>query len=62
MPKPSIWEYTTILLEKKYFKDIEMKYIKTENQVADIFTKGLNGLKFEEFRRQLSMITRFKIK
>ena len=39
-----------------------MKYIKTGNQVADIFTKALSGTKFEEFRRQLGMTTRFKIK
>ena len=39
-----------------------MKYIKTGDQVADIFTKALSGTKFEEFRRQLGMTTISKIR
>ena len=38
-----------------------MKYIRTKDQVTDIFIKELSGSKFEEFRRQLGMITRSKI-
>ena len=39
-----------------------MKYVRTKDQVTDIFTSGLSGSKFEEFRRQLSMITESKIR
>ena len=39
-----------------------MNYIKIEDHVAYIFTKGLSDPNFEEFRRQLDMITRSKIK
>lgn len=44
--------------EKVLKGDIEMKYIKTEDQVADIFTKGLNGVKHEKLCKQLGMISR----
>jgi len=33
-----------------------MKYVSTETEIADVFTKGLSNSKFEEFRRQLGMI------
>ena len=32
-----------------------MQLIKTDDQVVDLFTKGLNTGKFEKFRRQLNM-------
>lgn len=44
--------------EKVLCGDIEVKYINTEGEVADIFTKGLSGPNFEGYRRQLGMITR----
>ena len=37
---------------------IKMYQTKTENQVADIFTKGLNTAKFRDFRKQLGMVTK----
>ena len=36
--------------EKVLQRYIEMKYIRTKDQIVDIFIKELNGLKFEEFR------------
>ena len=48
--------------EKVLQGHIEMKYIKTRDQVVDIFTKGLSEPKFEEFKKQLSMTTKSKIK
>ena len=39
-----------------------MKYVRTEDQVADIFTKGLNGAKLENFRRQLDMVSKHILK
>ena len=36
--------------EKALQGHIEIKYIKTEDQVADIL-KGLSGLKFEDFKK-----------
>ena len=38
-----------------------MKYIKTEDQPADIFTKGLSKSKFEDFRQQLGMTEKAKV-
>ncbi|KAL5827815.1 hypothetical protein ACOSQ3_019666 [Xanthoceras sorbifolium] len=46
------------LREKVLREEIETKYIKTEEQVADIFTKGLSTTKFEESRKKLGMIKR----
>ena len=36
-------------------EEIEMHQVKTDDQVADLFTKGLNGGKLEKFRKQLNM-------
>lgn len=44
--------------EKVLEKDVELRQIKTEDQVADLFTKGLNIDKFEKFHYQLSMVER----
>lgn len=44
--------------EKVLQGQIKMQYIKTADQVADLFTKGLSGVKSEEFRKQLGMIAR----
>ncbi|KAM1753554.1 hypothetical protein ACFX12_006125 [Malus domestica] len=41
--------------EKVLQEEIEMRQINTDEQVADLFTKGLSTGKFEKFRRQLSM-------
>ncbi|KAM1471212.1 hypothetical protein ACFXTN_038164 [Malus domestica] len=41
--------------EKVLQKEIEMRQINTDEQVADLFTKGLSTSKFEKFRCQLSM-------
>ncbi|KAF7843936.1 putative mitochondrial protein [Senna tora] len=43
--------------EKVLCGDIEAKYISTDNQIADIFTKGLSGTKFEDFQEKLVMIS-----
>ncbi|KAL9270255.1 Retrovirus-related Pol polyprotein from transposon RE2-like protein [Drosera capensis] len=39
-------------------KVLQEKYINTNDQVADIFIKGLSRDKFDEFIKQLGMITR----
>ena len=44
--------------EKVLRGEINMKYVKTEGQVADIFTKRLNGGKFEDFKRQLGIVSK----
>ena len=41
---------------------IEFKYIKTEDQITNIFIKRPGVSKFEHFRRKFSMITRSKIR
>ncbi|KAJ4715914.1 Retrovirus-related Pol polyprotein from transposon TNT 1-94 [Melia azedarach] len=47
--------------EKVLKGEIKMKYISTEEQVADMLTKGLNASKVEEFRTQLGMIKREEV-
>ena len=47
--------------EKVLQGDIQMKLTPTEEQIADIFTKGLSISKFEEMRMQLGMIRRSKL-
>ncbi|KAH9723693.1 hypothetical protein KPL70_007207 [Citrus sinensis] len=44
--------------EKVLQKEIEMRQVKTDEQIADLFTKSLSVGKFEHFRRQLSVIQR----
>ncbi|KAM1630317.1 hypothetical protein ACFX2K_018465 [Malus domestica] len=46
--------------EKVLQEDIEMRQINTDDQIADLFTKGLITGKFEKFRRQLSMEKRMR--
>ena len=48
--------------EKVLQGEIEMCQIKTEDQVVDIFTKGLNATKFADFRKQLGMMTMAKLR
>ncbi|XP_050946899.1 secreted RxLR effector protein 161-like [Cucumis melo] len=47
--------------EKVLQEEIEMKPIKTEDQIADIFTKDLPATKHTEFLQQLRMIERPRI-
>jgi len=44
--------------EKVLQEKIELKHIKTNDQVANLFTKSLSGNKFESFCCQLGMIKR----
>ncbi|KAL5769820.1 hypothetical protein ACOSP7_013974 [Xanthoceras sorbifolium] len=44
--------------EKVLQEEIEMRQVKTDEQVADLFTKSLSIGKFENFRRQLGMVQR----
>ncbi|XP_019054137.1 PREDICTED: uncharacterized protein LOC109115027 [Nelumbo nucifera] len=46
--------------EKVLQEEIVIEHIKIENQVADLFTKGLGGNKFESFCKQLGMVERTK--
>ncbi|RVW91817.1 Retrovirus-related Pol polyprotein from transposon TNT 1-94 [Vitis vinifera] len=47
-------------LEKVLEEEVELKQINSEDQVADLFTKGLSGSKFESFCHQLSMVKIFE--
>jgi len=42
--------------EKVLEEEIEMVPTKTEEQIADILTKGLHKIKFEKFRKVLGMV------
>ncbi|KAL0461225.1 UNVERIFIED_CONTAM: Retrovirus-related Pol polyprotein from transposon RE1 [Sesamum latifolium] len=42
--------------EKVLQEEIKLKHVGTERQVAYLFTKGLDGNKFEIFRQQLGMV------
>ena len=44
--------------EKVLLGDINMQFVNTNNQVADIFTKGLSSTKFTEFQKQLGITSR----
>ena len=46
--------------EKVLKKEIEMQKIKTDDQVADLFTKGLNTGTHESFRCQLNMVQQMR--
>ncbi|KAA0033602.1 putative mitochondrial protein [Cucumis melo var. makuwa] len=52
--------YYHFIREKVLQEEIEMKPIKTEDQIADIFTKGLPTTKHAKFE-QLGMIERSRI-
>ncbi len=41
--------------EQKAEERIEVKYVSTENQLADIFTKALPGPKFIEMRKRIGV-------
>ena len=55
-------KHVDFMREKVLQGGIEMCQTKTEDQVADIFTKGLNAKKFANFRRQLGMTTIEKLR
>ena len=38
-----------------------MRHIKTDDQVADLFTKSLSTSKFETFRHQLGLVQRMEV-
>ncbi|PON70046.1 hypothetical protein TorRG33x02_258000 [Trema orientale] len=43
-------------LEEKVLQEkLEICQVETEDQVADLFTKGLNATRFQKFREQLKM-------
>ena len=42
--------------EKVAEKRIEVKYLRTDDQIADIFTKSLQRVKHEKFTRELGLI------
>ncbi|RVW35720.1 Retrovirus-related Pol polyprotein from transposon RE1 [Vitis vinifera] len=44
------------IMEKVLEEEVELKQINSEDQVADLFTKGLSGSKFESFCHQLGMV------
>ncbi|KAE8676439.1 hypothetical protein F3Y22_tig00111614pilonHSYRG00169 [Hibiscus syriacus] len=46
--------------EKVLQEEIEMRQIKTDEQIADLFTKSLSVGKFEHFRRQHGVIQRME--
>lgn len=46
------------LCEKVLHEEIKMMNIGNQDQVADIFTKGLSCAKFEGFGKQLSIVSR----
>lgn len=46
--------------EKVLEVEIELEQIKSEDQVADLFTKGLSGSKFESFCHQLGIVKSLK--
>ncbi|KAK4390210.1 Retrovirus-related Pol polyprotein from transposon RE2 [Sesamum angolense] len=41
---------------ERFKEEIKLKHVGTEREVADLFTKGLDGNKFEIFRQQLGMV------
>ena len=47
--------------EKVLEGEIEIVPTKTDEQFADIFTKGLNKVKFEKFREALSMVCKISL-
>ncbi|XP_058099853.1 secreted RxLR effector protein 161-like [Magnolia sinica] len=47
--------------EKVLQGKIEMSHVKTDDQVADILTKGLSNAEFTEFRKQLGMMIKAEL-
>lgn len=40
---------------------MEMRYIKTDDQVFDMFTKNLSPIKFEKFINQLKVVQKMRV-
>ena len=49
------------LREKVQLEEIEMRQIKTNDQVADLFTKSLSMSKFEMFHHQHGLVQRMEV-
>ncbi|XP_040933766.1 secreted RxLR effector protein 161-like [Gossypium hirsutum] len=47
--------------EKVIHDKIELSYVKTDNQVANLFTKGLSTTKLEKFCSQLGIVKRLEL-
>jgi len=57
-----MWKCIIILLKKKILQQkIEMRLIKINKQVANLFTKDLSTSKLESFWRQLNVVKRMTI-
>ena len=48
--------YYHFLREKVLQKELEMRQVRTKDQVADLFTKELSSTTFQKFIEQLNMI------
>ena len=44
------------IIEKMWQQQIKLRLIKTDNQIADVFTNSLGNGKFEFFRHQLNEV------
>ncbi|KAJ8758773.1 hypothetical protein K2173_000494 [Erythroxylum novogranatense] len=53
--------YISTMEEKVLQGEIEMEHIKTEDQITNLFIKGLNDNKFESFCHQLGMAKRMGV-
>ena len=47
--------------EKVLQDEVEMRYVKTNDQVVNLFTRTLGTKKFEEFCEQLNINQRIKV-
>ena len=57
MPDPNILSCNIILSEKKIeSQEIELIYCNTSENVADIFTKPVGKIHFEDLRKKLSVV------
>lgn len=62
MLERSTWKYTiTSLGRKLLLEEIKLNYIDTKDQVADLFTKGLNSSKSRRFCHQLGLLGRNEV-
>lgn len=54
----NILRYITALSEKVLLGEIDLEYIKTKHQIADLFKKGFSVNKLESFCKQLAWLSR----
>lgn len=45
------WKHYHFVREKVFLGENKIECVETKDQVANRFTKGLNGTKFEDFKR-----------